>query len=299
MTSILTSILDKLYETNNITTYKIHTDKCTFISTITANSMTNSFYLHLGGLETKGCVILYINDYKSSDTAILDTIKYDLKCNIAQDLEEGIGTKHMIFTALNILMYYFPNLKYVKLLDTSHKNCSKVNKLGATPSMNLAVYYMLFYKKTWYENLLGAYPIEPANLIKYNNFVDKLDSIEITMPFLKFINTYFKDNDLKYVIDLNKHYNLELDKLYNNSKTYFEFLLSVKTKINDKEEICKFFGIFLYTFMNDISNGIIANILGNYWIFSTSHIYKIKFKEEPFIESESLTGGADNLAELL
>ena len=118
------------------------------------------------------------------------------------------------------------------------------------------------------------------------------------MPFLKFINTYFKDADLKYIIDLNKKYNLELDKLYNSSKTYFEFLLSVKTKIDDKEEICKFFGTFLYTFMNDISNGITAIILSNYWIFSTEHIYKIKFKEEPVTESEILTGG-DYLITLL
>ena len=294
----MTSILDKLYETRNITNYKIHTDRSTFISTITANSMTNSFYLHLGGLETKGCVILYINDYKSSDTAILDTIKYDSKCNITQDLEEGSGTKHMIFTALNILVYYFPNLKYVKLLDTSHKNCSKVNKLGATPSMNLAVYYMLFYKKTWYENLFGALPIEKENLIKYNKFIDNLDSIAITMPFLKFINTYFKGADLKYIVDLNNKYSLKLDELYNSSKTYVEFLSTVKTKIDNKEEICKFFGTFLYTFMNDISNGITSNILGDYWIFSTKNIYKIKFKETPVTESESLTGG-DYLTQLL
>ena len=290
----MSSILDKLYETRNITNYKIHTDKCTFISTITENSMSNSFYLHLGG-TSKGCVIIYIDDYKMTDTAILETIKYDSKCNITEDLEEGTGTKHMIFTALNILMYYFPRLKYVKLHDSSFKNCYRGDKNGATPSMVLATYFMLFHKKTWYDSLFGAKPIKPEYKINYTEFLERMDSIPITLPFLRFINTYFRDRDLKYVVDLNNRYNLQLDKLYSSSKTYSELFHTVKEKIGDKEEVCIFFGIFLFRFMNDISNETTSKILGDFWIFPTENIIKVHFREEPIDEPIDepleLTGG--------
>lgn len=284
-------LLNKLYKNEKITNYKIYTDKCIYTTTIEANSLTNSFYLYLGGTN-KGCVIIYINDYKESDTAILDTIKYDSKCNITEDLEEGTGTKHMIFTALNILMYYFPHLKYVKLLDTSFKKCSRVNKIGATPSMELAVYFMLFHKKTWYESLFGALPIEPNNLEKYKVFISKLDSIPIDKPFFTFIKQYFRDNDLKYIVDLNNKYNLELDKLYNTTRTYSEFFNKLKEKIKDKSEICSFFGIFLFRFMGDISDKLTTTILGDYWIFSTDiiHTNKIKFREEQ-VDIVSFNGG--------
>ena len=303
----MSDLLNKLYKNEKITNYKIYTDKCIYTTTIEENSLTNSFYLYLGGpfsdsLGTnKGCVIIYINDYKESDIAILDSIKYDSKCNITEDLEEGVGsqadkaaegTKHMIFTALNILMYYFPHLKYVKLLDTRFKKYSRVNKIGATPSMELAVYFMLFHKKTWYESLFGALPIAPNNLAKYKVFISKLDSIPIDKPFFTFIKQYFRDNDLKYIVDLNNKYNLEFDKLYNTTKTYSEFFNKLKDKINDKSEICSFFGIFLFRFMDDISNKLTTTILEDYWIFSTDIINtnKIKFREEQ-VDVVSLNGG--------
>ncbi len=93
-------------------------------------------------------------------------------------------------------------------------------------------------------------------------------------------------------MDLNNKYNLELDKLYNTTKTYSEFFNKLKDKINDKSEISSFFGIFLFRFMGDISNKLTTTILGDYWIFSTDIINtnKIKFREEQ-VDVVSLNGG--------
>ena len=275
----MSDLLNSLYNNKKTTYYYIHTEKGIYSATIEANPLTNSFCLYLGG-TIKGCVIIFLEDYKNIDIAILDSIKYNSSCNITNTLEEGDGTKHMIFTALNILLYYFPKLKYVKLLDTIHKSCSRVDNNGSTISMNIATYFMLFKKETWYESLFGALPINTTNRQEYKLFIDKLDSINISMSFLTFINKYFRGNDINYLLELNKKYNLELDKLYNNSKTYVDFFYSIRDKINNKTELCTLFGLFLFKFMYDISNGATMRFLGDYWIFPTENIVKIDFTEE-------------------
>ena len=98
----MSDLLNSLYNNKKTTYYYIHTEKGTYSATIEANPLTNSFCLYLGG-TIKGCVIIFLEDYKNIDIAILDSIKYNSSCNITNTLEEGDGTKHMIFTALNIL----------------------------------------------------------------------------------------------------------------------------------------------------------------------------------------------------
>ena len=73
---------------------------------------------------------------------------------------------------------------------------------------------------------------------------------------------------------------MELDKLYNNSKTYVDFFYSIRDKINNKTELCTLFGLFLFKFMYDISNGATMRFLGDYWIFPTENIVKIDFTED-------------------
>jgi hypothetical protein len=80
--------------------------------------------------------------------------------------------------------------------------------------------------------------------------------------------------------------------------TYSEFFHTVKDKIGDKSEVCRFFGIFLFRFMNDISSETTSKILGDFWIFPTENIIKVHFREEPVDEPLELVGG-DYFTELL
>lgn len=141
------NLLETLDEYLNETNHIIYTPECDYSAYIEANRFSNSFTLLLGGVK-KGCVKIYVEDI-NNENALIDSISYDSDCNIQKNLTQGTGTKHLVHTALNIIIKYFPNIKYFTLLDTSHIKCDNIKETGSTNSLNLGLYFMIFNNQTW------------------------------------------------------------------------------------------------------------------------------------------------------
>lgn len=270
---------DKLDKSLIKTKSKLITKKGSYSLFIKNNTMTNSIDLFFGGIK-KGCISIYIDNIRDN-TVILDSLKYDSKCNLEQDLESGSGTKHMLNTAFSYIKKKYPLVEYAKLIDASKKDCKTTLPNGTTPSINLGLTHLLLKKKTWYESILGATIENEQIRSEYENFTSQLETIPIKNNFNKFVNDYFR-NDVGFLKYINNKYNLEIDKLFNESKYYFVFFKTLKEKITDEVDSCLFFSIFVYRFMNDISNKRIITFMSEYWVFPIKNLENIEFTEEEY-----------------
>lgn len=278
MTSNYFDKLDKEFITDK---KKIITKKGTY--SLFLSDKHNNVDLFFGGIK-KGCLNISI-DLKT-DTAILDSLIYDSTCNLESDLEEGSGTKHMITTIFSYIKQNYPQIKYGKLIDTSFKTCKYRLPDLTYPSMNLGLTYLMLNKKTWYESFLGA-TIDDQNIKEeYNEFVSKIETIQITLSFDQFYIKYFRqfiiNNKFNPLIYLNNKYNLEIPNLYSSHKYYYTLFRELRQKIKDDTESCLFFSIFIYKFMIDISNSTVLKFTGTYWKFPLDKILDIDFRESKY-----------------
>jgi hypothetical protein len=233
------------------TTYHIITKESTYIATIEIQKPTNSLTLYLGGIKRQ-CVIINVSNYTDTNTAYLASIKYDSSCNITDTLEEGKGTKHMIFTALNIIKKHIPSILWVTLIDTSEKKC----KADKTHTINIGFVSILLYKKTWYERLFNAKLVDSELDKKYEELKIKLDTIRFKYSFINFIKKYFiSEKDRGIIIDIQKKYNFRFENIYNETHGYIIlFIQKISEKITDKTDLCVFFSYFIYPFMVESTN---------------------------------------------
>jgi hypothetical protein len=247
------------------------------------SEIQNSVDLFFGGIK-KGCLNISIN--LNSDTAIIDSLIYDSKCNLQSDLEEGSGTKNMISTVFSYIKQNYPQITYGKLIDTSFKTCKYRLPDLTYPSMNLGLTYLMLNKKTWYESFLGAV-IEDKHIKKeYDEFVSTIETIRITLTFEQFYIKYFRQFSLNLNFNplfyLDTKYSLNLPDLYSNHKYYYTLFKEVRQKIKDDTDSCLFFSTFIYKFMIDISNSNILKFTGTYWKFPLNNTKEIHFTLESY-----------------
>lgn len=247
----------------------------------------NSLELFIGGMKG-GCLIIFIEDILS-DTMLLDSLKYDSKCNLKEDLKEGSGTKHMMNTAFSYVKKHYPNIKYCRLYDRSNKECKSKLSDGSTPSMNLGLTHLMLKKKTWYESILGAYIINEQIRKEYEDFVSKLETIPINITFAKFDFDYLK-YDKQLFLKINAKYNLDLPNLFIKHKYYYTLFKELREKITNDVDSCLFFGAIIYKLMTNISNDKSRLFFSVMWMFPMTSIIDIDFTEEKY--ENDLVGGA-------
>jgi hypothetical protein len=125
--------------------YKIKSDPYTFAAIIfKEHEQLTRFYF--GGKEK--CV--FISIYKDDDMANLDTIGHGYNCALDGDLPRGEGTIKLLKSALKFLLYMFPSITSISLLDKSNIECARNTK------MYLAYIYLAVYGKTWYQKHFDA-----------------------------------------------------------------------------------------------------------------------------------------------
>jgi hypothetical protein len=244
-------------------------------------SNSTSFEFNLGGSEYCANINIYSDDNTQAD---IGTFKYSKKCNVLNNLEPGIGTKHLLDTAMSLIMAMFPTIKSFYLTDTSKKSC---HNLPDKPmrGVNLGFYYLLFNKNTWYGKKFNA---ELSNKIyqkQFNEYINILTSDNTKIEYGE-----FKYKILKHISEdeLDK-YNIEL--LYNKSDSYYDFFISLKTIINNETELCIFTSYFIELFMDFINKQLkynFDNILNERWIINRFNLITIKMPLKPI---DKINGG--------
>ena len=202
-----------------------------------------SYEFNLGGSE----YCSYIGIYSKNNTeAHISEFKYNSKCNIGEDLKSGIGTKHLLNTAMSLIALIFPKIKIFYLNDTSNKSCHTMLDKPIR-NVNLGFYSILFYKNTWYGRIFNA-KLEDINLQKkLNGSLSKLSSIDIKLNYDEFKNRFLINIPIDQLQKYLDTYNIEL--LYNKTNCYYDFFESLKQTINNETELCIFMSYFIIEFM--------------------------------------------------
>jgi hypothetical protein len=184
-------------------------------------------------------------------------------CELNEKEIRGTNTINMSDLAFSLLRKYYPErTEPVTLLDDS--GFSWTDRKGKKYKTNFLKGYLLFNKKTWYEDKFNAVMCDPAIYIKYrekadNNFND---------PSKKPDTFNFIDSEAKE----------KLDPLYKSSITWDEFLNMIKDKYNTEK----------YKLIHSWYRQAI------YIIFDGMEInqdWKIDILSRPYIECEQQNGG--------
>jgi len=135
-------------------------------------------------------------------------------------LIKGDTTVHLLKLSLTILKLY-RKVQFIKLLDNSKYNCVIDDKSNKTIYINK--YNYLFYGGTWYDEKIGAIPIDPA----LKKLYDETKSL-YTDPSAKPQSFDFR----------NKLLQIELTPIYDATNTWKEFA-ELLHKQYESKTLCK------------------------------------------------------------
>ena len=208
----------------------------------------NKFTFYVGEKDStclEGNIILENNTKNNRFDSLVNTanlIKIDAlqECSL-DDITDEYMAKYSFGTELieSILFFInsqFPMVKTVTFNDSSYIPCIRESK----DTLDLLVYSIALYRKTWYEDKIHAY-IEPKEKYEvYRKEVEIYGSKE-TKERMEFIDIY------KLVIKGSKFTKDIFDKLYaifeetfKNSETLPDFFIAISKKIPRKQK-CRFF----------------------------------------------------------
>jgi hypothetical protein len=191
--------------------YKVKSKNNTFYAIV--KDTTHEYRIKFGG--SRDCVNISV--YKDDTIPNINGISYDKRCNKDETLIPGEGTIDMVKTAVTFARTLFPeNSKDFMFKDTSAITCNKKIKIP------LHYYYLTKHGKTWYQTKFHAVPEFISHLKDLENALIILNDPEVKAKtdFKAFYKMYFRECKIR---DLEK----EFTELYNNAKTYREFLMSI------------------------------------------------------------------------
>lgn len=176
-------------------------------------------HLQIGG--KKFCVDIKLYDSGMPDLAELQwLITKDGGCELNDKLIKGDATVHLLNLSLTILKLY-RKVQFIKLLDNSKYDCVIDDKTNKTIYINK--YNYLFHGGTWYDEKIGAIPIDPS----LKKLYDETKSL-YTDPSAKPQSFDFR----------NKLLQIELTPIYDSTKTWKEFA-ELLHKQYESKTLCK------------------------------------------------------------
>lgn len=131
-----------------------------------------SHNINIGG-KIKGCVQIVVNVpnivtdprfaaiEENKKVAYISWIGFNKKCAINHDLPSGAGTRHMVRTALTIVLNTYDWVTSFSLTDASKVDCNGYNVSLKHISLSL-------HGKTYYERYLHTHLADESNQTKYN-----------------------------------------------------------------------------------------------------------------------------------
>lgn len=201
----------------------------------------------------EGNIILENNTKNSRFDSMINTAKL-LKIDALQecsleDITNEYMTKHSFGTELlESIIYFinsqFPSIETVSLNDASYIPCIRDSK----DTLDLLIYSIALYKKTWYEQKINAYLKPKEKYTEYRKQVEKYASTE-TKHTLEFIDIYkLVFHGSKFTKDIfDKNYD-DFEQCFNTSETLPDFFKSIRKKIHRNDK-CRFFKDWLEAFI--------------------------------------------------
>ena len=201
----------------------------------------------------EGNIILENNTTNSRFDSMINTaklLKIDAlqECSLEDITNEYMTThsfgKELIDSIIYFINSQFPSIQTVSLNDASYIPCIRDSK----DTLDLLLYSIALYKKTWYEQKLQAYLKPKEKYVEYRKQVEKYASTE-TKRALEFIDIYkLVLNGSKFTKDIfDKNYT-DFEKCFNRSETLPDFFKAISKKIQRVDK-CRFFKDWLETFI--------------------------------------------------
>ncbi len=209
--------------------YQLKTADYSFYLTIVKNKGLDT--LSIGGKKAN-CVSISINTpesllvergYHKVDEATLPILAWDSQCAISPNLQRGLGTIHMIQTALSEAKKRYPYIKLFTLTDNSTITCDN------TKAILLCFFSIAEYSKTWYERQFGAYIYDDKFKQRYTNGIKVLHDPTLKLDWDSF-ESLLKPYTTAENISILKPY-------YVKTSTYAEFFNQLLEK-EGKRKLC-------------------------------------------------------------
>lgn len=206
----------------------------------------------------EGNIILENNTGNSRHDSITNTAKL-IKINALQECslddisDEYMATHSFGTELLDALTFFinsqFPSIKTISLNDASYIPCIREPK----DTLDLLIYSVALYKKTWYEQKINAYIKPQEKYDKYRRQVEEYGSKgrKSSIEFIDIYTMVLKQGDFtRNVFKENYH---EFEDIFKNSETLPDFFKSISKKI-DRNDKCRFFKGWLEEFISSQIN---------------------------------------------
>ena len=267
-----------MFKENTYSYHQISTAKYKYVMSIMTmyNKYGNpiSYGINIEG-KMKGCVTItveaqnpeiderFVKFKDDKKLAFISWVGYNRKCSITEDLPSGVGTRHMIKTAMTVVCSKYPWIEGFSLTDASEVTC----KEGLVVS--LAALSLVINGKTYYEKYFKAFLKRDDIRNEYEKqktlLIDSTKKIE-TKLFLKTFQ--IPDNQLSFVRDI-----------YDKSSTYLEFF-------QDLQKYCKSNNLVFCEVVYSWLDLFLRHILGSpeeywmsKWIISKSNIQTMEIQK--------------------
>jgi hypothetical protein len=220
-----------------------------FDLTITERNDKFHTFTFLVGDKNKPClegnIILKNNTGNDRYDSVVNTatlIKIDAlqECSLDEITNEYMEAhsfgKEMLDSIVFFINSQFPTVETVKLDDASYIPCIR----DSANTLDLLIYYIALYGKTWYEDKVDAYIKPKAKYDEYRKQVDNYMSKETKnkTDFSDIYKLIIRGSDFtKNIVD-SKYKDIESD--FNTSKTLPDFFIKLNKRINRKDK-CRFF----------------------------------------------------------
>ena len=213
--------------------------------TASVQEFNDLYKVRYGG--TRACVFYSV--YKNGDDEYpnLDSVGSYPDCNLSGDLSNKEGTILLIKSSMKFLLWRFPYIKHIQLLDVSTKECA------GKVSIDFPTFHFAKYGKTWYQDHFDAIPLDK----EIRGIMAKADK-SLNKKYGETFDVFYKEYIKRHVENMKKVkksdvYNMMFE-CWNNSKTYRGFISAVSA------HDCILLQIWLKEYIKILMNGMSLNI---------------------------------------
>lgn len=188
-----------------------------------------------------------------SNTANLININAIQESSLDDILDEYMVTHSFGTELVEAVTFFinsqFPNTTTVRLYDTSYIPCIR----ESIDTLDLLIYSVALYKKTWYEHKLNAYIKPREKYDKYRRQVEEYGSKEkkSSIDFFDIYILVLQSSMFSQEI-FNEKY-AEFEEIFKNSETLPDFFKSISKKV-DRNKRSRFFKGWLEEFISSQIN---------------------------------------------
>lgn len=242
-------------------------------------------YLHgfdFGG-QMKGCIKITVEvpnaDYERfkqfeefKKIADISWIGFNTKCSIHDNLPSGVGTRHLIKTAMTFVLMSCNWIEKFSLTDASKVVCKEGIKVS------LSYISIVTNGKTYYEKYLGAYLQNDHLRNEYQEGIAKLRDPKAKLPlddFCNFCNIPLTTKEL-------------IGPIYEESGTYIEFFKRFKQQTTKDRPFCWLIQPWVETFVDAIINGKKNQYWVLKWLVDKSKVTQIDIQNSKVIQNSDL-----------